>query len=311
MGNYYGVVWSYGNSLSHHGIKGQRWGVRRFQNEDGTLTSLGRKRLGTTEEEVESNTEKARDKWSKASDRTYHNNNFINRFREKKAEKEFHRAEEVRDKLTGRRLTDKDAAKYDEDSSAGAKQATGDYDRFLESEDSERRRSLGNNMLKQLADTEKAWSEPSDFSKMKDVFKESAQKRTSLMKDHGFDNGYADAVRDNFRAGIEADIMDHDKPKTDRTKKLYSEPGPDHPLSKMSKEDRDGRMVPSYVTSKDYKRIQSALKKATNDFDRKKLNAEKTKIENTWRNDLAKAVLQDLNLDINSTNIYAILKCLP
>ena len=47
MGNYYGVVWSYdGNSLSHHGIKGQRWGIRRYQNEDGTLTDEGRRHLG-------------------------------------------------------------------------------------------------------------------------------------------------------------------------------------------------------------------------------------------------------------------------
>lgn len=30
--------------LSHHGIKGQKWGVRRFQNEDGTLTNAGKKR---------------------------------------------------------------------------------------------------------------------------------------------------------------------------------------------------------------------------------------------------------------------------
>ena len=28
--------------LYHHGIKGQRWGVRRYQNEDGTLTDAGR-----------------------------------------------------------------------------------------------------------------------------------------------------------------------------------------------------------------------------------------------------------------------------
>lgn len=34
------------NTLCHHGIKGQKWGIRRFQNEDGTLTAEGRKRYG-------------------------------------------------------------------------------------------------------------------------------------------------------------------------------------------------------------------------------------------------------------------------
>lgn len=32
------------HSLYHHGIKGQKWGVRRFQDENGQLTSAGRKR---------------------------------------------------------------------------------------------------------------------------------------------------------------------------------------------------------------------------------------------------------------------------
>ena len=34
------------DSLSHHGIKGQKWGVRRFQNKDGTLTAEGYQHWG-------------------------------------------------------------------------------------------------------------------------------------------------------------------------------------------------------------------------------------------------------------------------
>ncbi len=34
-----------GNELYHHGIKGQKWGVRRYQNQDGSLTPAGQKRL--------------------------------------------------------------------------------------------------------------------------------------------------------------------------------------------------------------------------------------------------------------------------
>lgn len=32
------------NYIYHHGIKGQKWKVRRFQNKDGSLTAAGRKR---------------------------------------------------------------------------------------------------------------------------------------------------------------------------------------------------------------------------------------------------------------------------
>lgn len=32
------------NYLSHHGVKGQKWGVRRYQTKDGSLTAAGKKR---------------------------------------------------------------------------------------------------------------------------------------------------------------------------------------------------------------------------------------------------------------------------
>ena len=33
------------NELRHHGILGQKWGVRRYQNADGSLTAKGRERV--------------------------------------------------------------------------------------------------------------------------------------------------------------------------------------------------------------------------------------------------------------------------
>ena len=40
--SYYGYLEH--SELYHHGIKGQKWGVRRYQNLDGSLTNAGRRR---------------------------------------------------------------------------------------------------------------------------------------------------------------------------------------------------------------------------------------------------------------------------
>lgn len=50
------------NQLYHHGIKGQKWGIRRYQNKDGTLTEEGKRRLEAYREKELVNVSKYYDK---------------------------------------------------------------------------------------------------------------------------------------------------------------------------------------------------------------------------------------------------------
>ena len=59
--------------LSHHGIKGMKWGVRRYQNEDGSLTEAGKKRQAR----IDASDKKYREKQKHATAAYYDKSKFV------------------------------------------------------------------------------------------------------------------------------------------------------------------------------------------------------------------------------------------
>ncbi len=101
------------NYLYHHGIKGMKWGVRRFQNTDGSLTSAGKQRYGNTSnvrrlltskakfgsaERVEEKQRMLQAKIAKGGDKNIITRNFVNDWRAGRHEQLARKAEHRRAK---------------------------------------------------------------------------------------------------------------------------------------------------------------------------------------------------------------------
>ncbi|WP_288940762.1 hypothetical protein [uncultured Streptococcus sp.] len=48
-----------GDYIAHHGVKGQRWGVRKYYDENGKLTDLGKRRYAEKEKKADFKRQKA------------------------------------------------------------------------------------------------------------------------------------------------------------------------------------------------------------------------------------------------------------
>lgn len=69
MGAYYVGSFPVSEELYHYGVKLQKWGLRRYQNPDGTLTELGKIHYRKISEKAYSKADKVKNKYDKTKEK--------------------------------------------------------------------------------------------------------------------------------------------------------------------------------------------------------------------------------------------------